>query len=114
MVARRPERGGRVRADRDCMNSLGSMRELDAGGEVGLPAGGASAESSGFALRTVLGIIAGAICYYLTTQIAWLLCFPDSKVSLFFPPHAVLVSILLLVPRRSWWSCALVAAAAHF
>jgi hypothetical protein len=46
----------------------------------------------------VFWILAGGACYYLATRIAWMLCFPDSKVSLFFPPHAVLISILLLVP----------------
>ena len=56
---------------------------------------------------------AGA-CYYLATRIAWVLCFPDSKVSLFFPPHAVLVSILLLVPTRHWWAYTLAAAGSHY
>jgi len=64
-------------------------------------------------------ILAGkvALCaaiYYLATRIAWVLCFPDSKVSLFFPPHAVLVSILLLVPTRHWWAYLLAAVASHF
>jgi integral membrane sensor domain MASE1 len=39
---------------------------------------------------------------------------PDSKVSLFFPPHAVLLSILLLVPTRHWWAYVLAAVSAHF
>ena len=43
-----------------------------------------------------------------------MLCFPDSKVSLFFPPHAVLVSILLLVPTRQWWAYVLAAACSHY
>jgi signal transduction histidine kinase/integral membrane sensor domain MASE1 len=42
------------------------------------------------------------------------LCFPDSKVSLFFPPHAILVSILLLVPTRHWWAYTLAAAFSHY
>jgi two-component system, LuxR family, sensor kinase FixL len=65
-------------------------------------------------LRTVCGMLGCAVCYYVATQIAWSLCFPDSKVSLFFPPHAVLVSILLLVPTRQWWAYTLAAASAHF
>jgi two-component system, LuxR family, sensor kinase FixL len=65
-------------------------------------------------LRTVCGVLAAAVCYYVATQIAWALCFPDSKVSLFFPPHAILVSILLLVPTRRWWAYTLAAASAHF
>ena len=55
-------------------------------------------------LRTVGYVLAGTVCYYVATRIAWALCFPDSKVSLFFPPHAVLVCILLLVPTRHWWA----------
>ena len=43
-----------------------------------------------------------------------MLTFPDSKVSLFFPPHAILVSILLLVPTRHWWAYTLAAVGAHF
>jgi signal transduction histidine kinase len=65
-------------------------------------------------LRTVVYVLATALCYYVATQVAWALCFPDSKVSLFFPPHAVLVSILLFVPTRQWWAFTLAAASAHF
>jgi integral membrane sensor domain MASE1 len=65
-------------------------------------------------LRTMCYVLASAACYYVATQIAWTLTFPDSKVSLFFPPHAVLVSILLLVPTRQWWAYVLAAASAHF
>jgi integral membrane sensor domain MASE1 len=45
---------------------------------------------------------------------AWVFCFPHSKVSLFFPPHAVLLAILLLVPTRHWWAYVLGAAAGAF
>jgi two-component system sensor histidine kinase UhpB len=65
-------------------------------------------------LRCGLSVVATAVCYYVATQIAWALCFPDSKVSLFFPPHAVLVAILLFVPTRQWWAFTLAAAIAHF
>jgi PAS domain S-box-containing protein len=64
--------------------------------------------------RTAGWVLLAGICYWLATQIAWALCFPSSKVSLFFPPHAVLVSILLLVPTRHWWAYTLAAAGAHF
>jgi signal transduction histidine kinase len=65
-------------------------------------------------LRTVIQVLATGAAYYLATQTAWGLTFPDSKVSLFFPPHAVLVSILLLVPTRHWWAYTLAAAGSHF
>lgn len=64
--------------------------------------------------RTALRVLLGGVCYYFATQIAWALCFPNSKVSLFFPPHAVLVSILLLVPTRHWWAYILAAVTGHF
>ena len=71
-------------------------------------------EHAGFSLDTLLRLLATGACYYLATRTAWALTFPDSKVSLFFPPHAVLVSILLLVPTRYWWAYVLAAAASHF
>jgi PAS domain S-box-containing protein len=64
--------------------------------------------------RTALWVLVSGACYYLATQIAWALCFPDSKVSLFFPPHAVLVSVLLIVPARHWWAYTLAAIGGHF
>jgi len=75
---------------------------------------GTRAEIYGLSPRTLLWALAGGACYYLATRIAWALCFPDSKVSLFFPPHAVMVSILLLVPTRHWWVFVLAAATSHF
>jgi two-component system, LuxR family, sensor kinase FixL len=85
-----------------------------ANGELELRAGTRPNEQPGFSLRTVLWILASAACYYLATRTAWVLTIPDSRVSLFFPPHAVLVSILLLVPTRHWWAYTLAAAASHY
>jgi len=64
--------------------------------------------------RAALWVLLSGACYYLATRIAWALCFPDSKVSLFFPPHAVLVSVLLLAPTRHWWAYTLAALGCHF
>ena len=75
---------------------------------------GPEGRSAGATLRTVGYVLASAVCYYVATRIAWSLTFPDSKVSLFFPPHAVLLCILLLVPTRHWWAYVLAAAGAHF
>ena len=77
---------------------------------------GAVAEG-GFAgrpLRTLCGVLASTVSYYVATQIAWTLTFPDSKVSLFFPPQAVLLCILLVVPIRHWWIYVLAAVSVHF
>ena len=69
------------------------------------------AESYG---RIVLQVFLTGVAYYVATEIAWALCFPNSKVSLLFPPHAVLVVILLLVPMRHWWAYTLATILAHF
>ena len=61
-----------------------------------------------------LQVFLTGIAYYMATEIAWALCFPNSKVSLLFPPHAVLVVILLLVPMRHWWAYTLATIVAHF
>src|SRR6186713_220693 len=61
-----------------------------------------------------LQVFLTGLAYYLATEIAWALCFPNSKVSLLFPPHAVLVVILLLVPMRQWWAYTLATILAHF
>src|SRR4249920_2291014 len=91
-----------------------AMHQVQANGELEFHAGSRPDEKLGFSLRTLVRILATGACYYLATRIAWMLCFPDSKVSLFFPPHAVLVSILLLVPTRHWWAYTLAAACSHY
>ena len=75
---------------------------------------GPEERSAGASLRTVGYVLASAVSYYVATQIAWALTFPDSKVSLFFPPQAVLLCVLLFVPTRDWWAYVLTAAGAHF
>src|SRR6478672_4775017 len=62
----------------------------------------------------VLQVFLTGFAYYMATEIAWALCFPNSKVSLLFPPHAVLVAILLLVPTRHWWAYTLASICGHF
>src|SRR5205085_4677782 len=91
-----------------------SEREASARQELEPQAIAESGGRSGRLFRTICFVLATGVCYYVATRIAWALCFPDSKVSLFFPPHAVLISILLLVPTRQWWAYVLAAAAAHF
>jgi signal transduction histidine kinase/integral membrane sensor domain MASE1 len=86
----------------------------NAGVELRASAGSRPFEPSGLSLGTVLRVLGTGVCYYLATRAAWVLCFPDSKVSLSFPPHAILVAILLLVPTRHWWAYTLAAAGSHF
>ena len=92
----------------------GGDAQATANGELEFHADTRPDEQPGFSLRTVFRVLATGACYYLATRTAWVLTFPDSKVSLFFPPHAVLVSILLLVPTRHWWAYTLAAASSHF
>ncbi len=75
---------------------------------------GREGRSGGASLRTLCYVLASTVSYYVATQIAWSLTFPDSKVSLFFPPQAVLLCILLLVPTGHWWAYVLAAASVHF
>lgn len=94
---------------------MGAFDEVEQAGSSELPDGYvAPAVPARFTGRTVVAVLVSSATYYFATQVAWLLCFPDSKVSLFFPPHAVLVCILLQVPTRHWWAFALGAAAAHY
>ena len=91
-----------------------SIHQPEVNAEQEFHTGARREERTAFLLRTVFWILGSAACYYLATRIAWALCFPDSKVSLFFPPHAVLVSVLLLVPTRHWWAYTLAALCSHF
>ena len=59
-------------------------------------------------------VLLAGVAYYLATEIAWALCLPNSKVSLLFPPRAVLIVVLLLVPVRHWWAYILATVFAHF
>ena len=92
---------------------MDAMRQAVANGGLEISAARADVQP-GFSVQTLVRILATGACYYVATRIAWVLCFPDSKVSLFFPPHAVLISILLLVPTRQWWTYVLAAAGSHY
>src|SRR5678816_1744426 len=71
-------------------------------------------KNAGSSAWIALQVFLTGVAYYVATEIAWALCFPNSKVSLLFPPHAVLIVILLLVPVRHWWAYTLVTVFAHF
>jgi len=96
------------------MSFVAPVRQAGTSADPEFSTGAQPGARATFSLRTVAAILASAGVYYFATRVAWMLCFPDSKVSLFFPPHAVMVSILLLVPTRHWWAYTLAAASAHF
>jgi len=94
---------------------IDTLREQLLNRELAVPrSAGPEERSGGSLLRTAFYVLASAVSYYVATQIAWTLRFPGSNVSLFFPPHAVLLCVLLLVPTRHWWAYVLAAASAHF
>src|SRR5436309_4503423 len=75
---------------------IGVWRDGSLEREVAARMNAGAERRAGVALLRIAGcVLAGAVCYYVSTRIAWSLCFPDSKVSLFFPPQAVLLTILL-------------------
>jgi PAS domain S-box-containing protein len=96
------------------MRMLDAMRQAVANGGLEISAGARPDAQPRFSVQAIVRILATGACYYVATRVAWVLCFPDSKVSLFFPPHAVLISILLLVPTRQWWAYVLAAAGSHY
>src|SRR3954447_6659548 len=55
-----------------------------------------------FLRRIGLGLIA-AIGYYLGTKLGFLLPPHETLISPLWPPNAILLAILLLVPKRDWW-----------
>ena len=52
--------------------------------------------------RPVVGALLTAAAYWLGTQIGLLLTPSQLAVSLMWPPNALLLSALLLTPRRNW------------
>ena len=64
---------------------------------------GTSSDSgdSPIGLLIVALIVAGA--YYIGSLIGFALTFPQSAVSVLWPPNAILLTGLLLVPTQGWW-----------
>jgi integral membrane sensor domain MASE1 len=55
-----------------------------------------------------------AISYYAGSQIGFLFTPPDSPISSFWPPNAILLAVFLLAPLRIWWVLVLAVFPAHF
>jgi PAS domain S-box-containing protein len=101
------------RSGRESQSMITAKHEGDLNRELEGRIGARRVERPESFWRTAFWVLVSGACYYLATQIAWALCFPNSKVSLLFPPHAVLVSILLAVPTRHWWAYTLAAICGH-
>jgi PAS domain S-box-containing protein len=60
------------------------------------------------------GAAALALIYYLSALIGRALAFPAAPVSALWLPNALLIGVLLMVPRRQWWMYLLASLPAHF
>src|ERR1700746_145770 len=63
--------------------------------------------------QAILIAIAVGAAYYWGALIGFALTFPAHAVSTLWPPNAILLACLLLVPMRKWWIALLGAFAAH-
>ena len=63
--------------------------------------------------RTAAVLIFVCVGYYLGAQVGFALTLRPVPVSTLWPPNALLVAALLLLPTRSWWMVPLAALPAH-
>jgi integral membrane sensor domain MASE1 len=54
-------------------------------------------------VRTALPALLVSAGYYVGALIAYKLRFPSLRISVIWPPNAVLLVALLLAPARTWW-----------
>jgi len=81
---------------------------------IALPAASTTAQTSGWSLaRTLRPAVAVALAYYAGCLAGFVLRFPGSGISFFWPPTAVLTVALLLGAPRSWGLFLAAALAAH-
>src|SRR5258707_2977062 len=60
-----------------------------------------------------LALVAG-IGYYVGTRVGFALTPTGQPNSVFWPPNAILLAVLLLAPRRIWWAFLVAVIPAHF
>src|SRR6266481_1066255 len=73
---------------------------------------GAARRMAGFA-RSAQPVLLVCVGYFAGAWIAHALRFPDSNLSLIWPPTAILLAGLLLAPPRKWWIYLLAVAPVH-
>lgn len=64
-------------------------------------------------LRSVSGALLVAFGYYVGAQIGFYLTPRGRPLSVFWPPNAIVLAALLLVPYRKWWTVLLAVFPAH-
>lgn len=63
--------------------------------------------------RTIAAALLTAVAYYGGAKLGLALTLPGEAVSTLWPPNAILLSALLLMPRRTWWVIILATFPAH-
>src|SRR2546430_3955938 len=63
--------------------------------------------------RMALVALSVAVAYYAGAYAGFMLRFPGSPLSVIWPPNAILLAALLLVPTRRWWMVLLAVLPAH-
>lgn len=67
------------------------------------PAKHAGRPDFGMPAAALIAAIATAASYYLSARLGFAMRFPESPHSVLWPPNAILLAGLLLMPRRLWW-----------
>ena len=62
---------------------------------------------------TVTALVATAAAYYLGARLGAAIRYPSSLHSVLWPPNAIVLAALLLVPIRRWWLCLAALLPAH-
>ena len=65
------------------------------------------------AAAAVAALVATSAAYYFGAQLGFQLRFPQSPHSVLWPPNAILLAALMLMPRRLWPWCVLSVLPAH-
>jgi PAS domain S-box-containing protein len=65
------------------------------------------------AALTVTAVVATAVGYYLGAHLGAAMRYPSSVHSVLWPPNAIVLAALLLMPIRQWWLCLAAVLPAH-
>ncbi len=63
--------------------------------------------------RAALSALLASAAYYVGALVGFSVRFQSSPISPIWPPNAILLVALLLVPMRTWWVCLLAVCGAH-
>ena len=63
--------------------------------------------------RLIIAAALVSIAYYVGAQVGFALRFPNSPISMLWPPNSLLLAAFLLMPMRRWWVILVAALPAH-